>query len=290
MEVPAKVINSNVLANRNVNVPKSSVVTKSPLTFSNKLERPQKSQINNFFPVSSKGKSDFISPAGNCAPASCTPSAVSAIKVTTVATKSDNQFTSGTRGNSSLNASLGFPMDDWDDFDDFETPVKAKNDSFSLEISGKSTNPVSSPTEEKTQFTGKLNHDASLMTPELSNSFANKNGLSRSEQSRMETDEVEHSVDEAAVSPGPSVNQDPVEGELEDSPVKMTRRRPPAHSKSVMSDSEEDNDVVLEPFKGMAGNKLFVAAFVFYLYIIGQMWVWKALNYTTKHLLSLPFR
>ncbi|XP_044048027.1 Bloom syndrome protein homolog isoform X2 [Siniperca chuatsi] len=212
-----------------------------------KLERPQKSQINNFFSVSSKGKSDLISPAGNCAPAGHTPSAGSAIKVTTAAPKSD-QFSSGTRDNpTSLDVSLGFPMDDWDDFDDFETPAKAKNDSFSSEVSGKSSNPLSSPREEKIQLTGKLNHDASLMTPELSNRFANKYGLSRSEQSRMETDELENSVYKAAVSPGPTLNQDPAQCELEDSPVKMTRRRPPAH----LSDSEEDNDVVLEPFKGM---------------------------------------
>ncbi|XP_051237812.1 recQ-like DNA helicase BLM isoform X1 [Dicentrarchus labrax] len=255
VEVRTKVISSNVLASRNVNVPQNSLVTKSPLTFSNKLERPQKSKINNFFPVSSQGKLDPISPAGNSAPASQTPSAVSAIKVTTAPTKSDDQFTRGNGGNSAhLDASLGFPMDDWDDFDDFETPVKAKNDSFSSEISGKSTNPVSSPCKEKAQFTGKLNHDASLMTPELSNSFANKNGLSRSEQS-IETDErMMLSVDEA-VSPGPSLNQDPAECELEDSPIKNTRRRPHAQLKSVMSDREEENDVDFEPFKGTADNK-----------------------------------
>ncbi|XP_070763765.1 recQ-like DNA helicase BLM [Enoplosus armatus] len=257
VQVPTKVISSNVLANRNVNVPKNSLVTKSPLTFSNKLERPQKSQINNFFPVSSKGKSDSISPADNCAPASQTNSSVFS-KVIKAPTKSDNRYTCGTRGNStSLDASLGFPMDDWDDFDDFETPAKAKNDSFSSEVSGKYSNPVSSPSEEKMQFTGKLNHDASLMTPEFSNSFANKNGLSRSEQSCMETDGLEHGVDKAALSPGPTM-KDPAEGELEDSPVKMTRRRPPAHLKSVMSESEEDNDVVPEPSKGMADDKKWI--------------------------------
>ncbi|XP_037622400.1 Bloom syndrome protein homolog isoform X1 [Sebastes umbrosus] len=240
VEVPTKVISSNVLANRNVNVPKSSLVTKSPMIFSNKLERPQKAQINNFFNVSSKGKSDSISPAGNCAPA---------VKVTTASAKSDNQFTSGNGGNTtSLDASLGFPMDDWDDFDDFETPVKAKNDSFSSEKTVKGTNPVSSFSEEKTKF--------SLMTPELSNSFTNKNSLSRCEQSRMETDELENSVFKAAVSPGPTLNQDPAEIEVEDSPVKRTRRRcPPPHVTSVLSDSEDDNDKVLEPFKGQTDNK-----------------------------------
>lgn len=256
VEVPAKVISSNVLANRNVNVPKNSLMTKSPLTFSNKLERPQKSKINNFFPVSSKGKLDAISPAGNCAPAGQTSSAVSASKVTTAPSKCDNQFSSGNGGTStSLDASLGFPMDDWDDFDDFETPVKAKNDSISSEISGKSTNPVSSLSEEKTQFTGKLNHDASLLTPELNNSFATRNGLCRNEQSQMETDELEHSVNKAAVSPGPILNKDPAEFELKDSPVRMTIRRPPVHLKSVLSDSEEDNNDVFEPFKGGTDEK-----------------------------------
>ncbi|XP_076588670.1 recQ-like DNA helicase BLM isoform X2 [Chaetodon auriga] len=251
VEIPTKVISSCVLANRNVNVPKNSLVTKSPLTFSNKLDRPQKSKINTFFSVSSKDKSDYVSPAGNCAPASQTPSTVSAIKVTAAPTTSDNQFTSGTRGNStSLDASLGLSIDDWDDFDDFETPAKIKNDSFTSEISGKITNPVSSHREEKTQFAGKLNHDASLATPESSSSFANNNGHSKSEQPCMETKELEPSVDEAAVSPGPNLNQDPAEYEREDSPVKKNRRRPPAHLKSVMSDSEEDNNAELEPFKG----------------------------------------
>ncbi|XP_078113071.1 recQ-like DNA helicase BLM isoform X2 [Sander vitreus] len=224
---------------------KSSGTTKVEVP--TKLERPQKSKINNFFPVSSKGKSDSISPAGNCAPAGQTPSAVSAIKMT-APTKSDNQFTKDNGGNSvSLDAYLGFPVDDWDDLDDFETPVKATNDSFSSEISGKSIKPVSSFSEEKTQFY--------LVTPELSNSFANKNDPSGSETFCMETDELEYSVDKAAVSPGPSLNQEPAEFEV--SPLKRTRRRPPppAYLKSVMSDSEEDNSDLFEPFKGRTDDK-----------------------------------
>lgn len=235
---------------------KSSLGT-TKVEVSNKLERTQKSKISTFFPVSSQGKLDSISPAGNCAPAGQTPSTMSAPKVTTAPTKSDNQFTSGTRGSStSLDASLGIPMDDWDDFDDFAPPAKSKNDSFSSEVSGKSTNPVSSPSDEKTPFTGKLNHDASNMTPELSsNSVTNKKGLSRSEQSRMEMDGLDYSVTEAAVSPGLSLNQDPAECEIEDSPVKMSRRHPPAHLKSVISDSEEDSDFELERFKSSTDEK-----------------------------------
>lgn len=254
VEVSTKVISSNVLANRNVNVPKNSLVTKSPLTFSNKPERSQKSKISTFFSVSSQSKLDSISPAGNCAPSVQTPSSVSAPKVTTAPTKSDNQLTSGTRGScTSLDASLGISVDDWDDFDDFEPPTKFKNDSFSSEISGKSTNPVSPPSDEKTQFTGKLNHEASIMTPEInSKSFANKNGLVRSEQSCMESDGLDQCVTKGEISLGLSLNQDQEESEIEDSPVKMSRRHPPAHLKSVISDSEEDNDDELKPFKGSA--------------------------------------
>ncbi|XP_068578499.1 recQ-like DNA helicase BLM isoform X2 [Cebidichthys violaceus] len=210
-----------------------------------KLERPQKSQISNFFPVSSKGKSDSISPAGNCAPAGQTPSAVSATKVTTAPTKLDNQFAGGHGGGStSLDASLGFPMDDWDDSDDFETPVKKY--SFSSELSAKKTNPVSSFSKEKTHLS---------VMPQSSNSFANRNDVSTSEQSCMETDELEHRVCKAAASPGPTLNKELVEFEREVSPLKMTRRRP---LKSVVSDSEEDNDDVLEPFKGMTDDKKWI--------------------------------
>ncbi|XP_042352588.1 Bloom syndrome protein homolog isoform X2 [Plectropomus leopardus] len=221
-----------------------------------KLERPQKSQFNSFFPVSSKGTSDSISPAGNCAPAGQTPSAVSVTKVKTASTKSDNQFTSSNGDNStSLDTSLGFTLDDWDDFDDFETPVKAKNDSFSSEISGKSANPGSSFSEEKTQFAGKLNHDVSLITPELSTGFAKKKGLSTSEQSCMKTDKREHTVNKTAASVGPSLNQDPAEFEHQDSPVRRPRRNLPAPVTSVFSDSEEDNSDVIEPLKERTDNK-----------------------------------
>ncbi|TKS73442.1 Bloom syndrome protein -like protein [Collichthys lucidus] len=204
-----------------------------------KLERPQKSKISTFFPVSSKASS--VRSAGNHAPAGQSTSAVSAVKVTTTPV---HQFTSGTRSSSaSLDASLGFPLDDWDDFDDFETPVKAKNDSLSSEKSRKSTNPVSSPSEETTQ--GELMHNASRMTPDLNISVASKNGLSGSEPSCIA----------AAASAGPSLNQDSADCGFEDSPVKMTKRHAAARLKSVISDSEEDNDVEFEPFKGMSDDK-----------------------------------
>ncbi|XP_053282745.1 recQ-like DNA helicase BLM isoform X1 [Pleuronectes platessa] len=248
-EVSTKVISANALANRNVNVPKNSVVTKSLLAFSNKLEGPQKAKINNFFPVSSKGKSESISPAGNCAPGAQTPPAVSGIKLTTAPSIHNSHFPSENGTSTSLDASLGFQLDDWDDIDDFETPAKGKNDSFNSETSGSSTKPVSLPNGGKNEFARKLNLNDSVMTPDLGNSFSKKNGLSRSEQSCLETKELEHSVNKTADSPGFSFYQDPEELFPDDSAIKMPRRHRRAHLKPLMSDNEDDNNVVSEPLK-----------------------------------------
>ncbi|XP_047451887.1 Bloom syndrome protein homolog isoform X2 [Mugil cephalus] len=196
-----------------------------------KPERPQKSQINSFFPVSSKCKSDSISPTVSPSPASQTPSAVSGIKVTPAPTKYESPVCSGNGIDSTcLNASIGFPIDDWDDLDDFEMPAKAKNDSFSSEISGKNSKPLSCPDEEKAGSSGKLDHDNSSVTSELSNTIDG--------QSSMEKHELE--LNKAAVLPV----------EFEDSPVKMTRRRPFVSLKSAVSESEDEDTDASEVVNG----------------------------------------
>lgn len=208
-----KVIGSNVLANKNVNVPMSTLVTKSPVTFSNKPER-QKSQISNFFSVSSVSKSD-LSPIGNCAPTVQSPAAV---------TMSSNcQTISGSGGTSTyVDESLGFLLDEWDDFDDFETPSKSKNDSFEKEISGKSDKSVLSTSERKAEGDARI----------------------------VGTETPEH---RAEGSPEPGSIEEP--SEQDDSPVKTRRRRLPAYvPKSVLSDSEEDNDDVPGPLEETTGN------------------------------------
>lgn len=240
VEIPSKVISSNVLANRNVNVFKSSLVTESPLIFPNKTEKPQKSKINNFYPINSKGKSDSISSPGDCVPAVQPSSAVIVpSKVSGAPSNPHNQFTSCTGSNSkSLDESLGFPMDDWDDFDDFEPSSKPKNDSLSSEISEKCNKSVLSPSEEKTQSTEK--------------------------QFCTETDELERSNNKAEVSPRPSPSHDPVECELEDFPVKKTRRHLPVYKCSVISDSEEDSNALFETFEERQGkNVLFL--FIYFI-------------------------
>ncbi|XP_061577853.1 recQ-like DNA helicase BLM isoform X2 [Cololabis saira] len=240
VEYPTKVISSNALANRNVNVPKNSLVTESPLTFSNKLERPQKTQISDFF-QSSKCKSN--SPA-------CSASEVSGVKATQVPAKSDKGLCSSKETNSaSLNAS-GFPMDDWDDFDDFETPTKGKSDSPCSDTSGKITkkSSLSSPEEKSPEeifpeFLGKESRDSCLEEPESNY------------KSCLETDEPKHSVNNTAVSAGCSLSDEPAACEPEDSPVRSRKRRPPPHITSVLSDSEDDISVKAESCKVTTDNK-----------------------------------
>lgn len=247
MEYLRKVIDSSVLANRNVNITENSLVTKPSLTFSNKLERPQKSQISSFFPVSSNCKSESFSPAGNSSSWCQTPSEKSDGKASPAPNKPDSPACSSRIDSSSLNAS-GFPIDDWDDLDDFETSVRIKNDSFSSDKSVKITK-VSSSDEELPNITGKQDPDTCLEISELSNW--------NNAQMCVETDKVEKNVDKKTVSPGPDVFEDSAKIEVEDSPVKRSRRRcPPLLVTSVLSDSDDDTVDLSKPLEDKKSKRL----------------------------------
>lgn len=269
VEVPAKVITPDVLADRNVNVPKNNVVTKSPLTFSNKLDRPQTNKINTFFSVSSKGRSDGVSQKEKCAPARQNPFAVSATKSSAAPSKCASKQSAGSSESapSNLDTSLGFPADDWDDLDDFETPVKSRNNSFNSKKSDKSANSVAASSEEQTGFVDKLNSAPSLTTPEPNRSDSNQDVV----QTSVDTEKPEPVDNIAAVSPGPNEpDENPVENQCDDSPVRRSRRRPPSHLsklshfKSVLSDSEEDNDVEPECLKETIGSNRTIDIFPTY--------------------------
>ncbi|KAM3870622.1 recQ-like DNA helicase BLM [Diretmus argenteus] len=241
VKIPTKVISSNGLANRSVNIIQSKLVTKSHLTFSNKPES-LRAKLNN-----------SIGSAPDSPAAGRPPSAGSALKLPPASSKSDHQLTSGDGGNATAHldtSSLEFPMDEWDDLDDFETPVKGK----SPEVSGKKAMSFSS--EDKIETTKRLNQDASpkVLSSELSNTAASKKGISaESEQSSIKIHELEHN--EGTASPRHSPIQEPAEWELEDSPIRMTRRRPPAHLKAVVSDSEEESVGVPRSFEERTGKK-----------------------------------
>uniref|UniRef100_A0A3Q2D8A2 BLM RecQ like helicase n=1 Tax=Cyprinodon variegatus TaxID=28743 RepID=A0A3Q2D8A2_CYPVA len=233
VEFPTKVNSLNALANRNVNVPKNNLVTKSSLKFSNKLEGNQKNKIDSFFSSSSKCKSDVISPAGCSITKSETPLADASIKMPVAPVKPDNSLCDG-KGISSTRLDVSsLKIDDWDDFDDFETPAKAKSDSFCSEKSAVETKITLSSDEEFPEFTGKQSHDAGSLKPELSK----KNN----DQSSKETEEQESRVNKSTISVEPSLGHELSDYEVEESPVKRTRRRclPPLVT-SVLSDSDEE--------------------------------------------------
>lgn len=208
--------------------------------FSNKIEGPEKSKINNYFSMSSKDKSNSISPAATTAPCA---SPVPDIKVTT-APPTDSQVNGGKNTSVDLDSSVGFPIDNWDDFDDFEIPAKTKNDSFGSEKSGNSTMQVSKAVDEKTEVTAR----GRLVT-------SSKNTTSKSDSEDL--CQLEVNEDKNAASPGPSFDLDPEEL-LGDSPVLPTRRRRSvAKVKSVVNESEDEGfNLVSEPSKEPRGKIL----------------------------------
>ncbi|XP_028306953.1 Bloom syndrome protein homolog isoform X3 [Gouania willdenowi] len=231
VEVPAKVIGSNVLANRNVNILQNTLGTKSPLIFSKNLERPQKNKINNLFPVNSKSKPDSFSPAGDSLSALQILSTAMSPKVPPPSTNSNSTFSSGTAvASTSLDTSHGFPMDDWADFDDFETPPKAKKDSLSSDMTEKISKPLTSQSGKPSE---KMSDDTSPLISEWS-----KRPLPGLTAEELQQDPVQHSVSPQWL------KEEPAEMEVDDTPVKKVKRRPPPHVTSVLSDSEDEKDVM----------------------------------------------
>lgn len=242
VDIPTKV--TNVFKSRDVNVCKNNLVTKSPLTFSNKLERSQTSKISTFFTLNSKTMTDSSSQIDNCSPSGQSSSAAP-IKAIAARAISDVPFANGKRASfTSLDASLGFPEDNWDDFDDFEIPVKGKNVPFNSEKCEMSTDPVS---EEKSPRTGKDVSEGSVLAPEKEQSCSGMGVLGHSVQYV------------AAVSPGP--DQDQEDCLFGDSPVRPSRRRN-VRTKSPLSDSDEDKgDEPCNEVKGKLSMTLFMISY-----------------------------
>ncbi|XP_077452980.1 recQ-like DNA helicase BLM isoform X2 [Stigmatopora argus] len=161
-----------------------------------KFETSQKSQINNYFATSSECKSDnkpddrlaFQNPSFLPAPGNACPSTP----------KTDTPVNPDT--------SLEFQIEDWDDLDDFETPI-TKNNSFNRDLS--KTESGSFVAEGKTEST----EDQCGLKP-----------------------------DEARAMPGPIVVEEAAETDLDDSPIHVRRKRPLGYFKSVVSESDEDDN------------------------------------------------
>ncbi|XP_029523850.2 recQ-like DNA helicase BLM isoform X1 [Oncorhynchus nerka] len=247
VEVHTKVNSSNGLTNRSVNVPHDNAVIKPPLTFSTKPERPL-AKIN-FSSVNPKSKYEAISPVLTPFSGRKPIPAVSAAKISPALTKSDSLIT-GSNGSkpTGLDSSFGIPLDGWDDFDDFETPVKGKSTLPSPGISGRcaKVTPVSSVEQLDTNP-----HRSDKYVPlralntKTNSRHRNKCSLDGTEQCTLTMEDSQDASESASTAPRDNPIQDPAEWdhwEVEDSPIKMVRRRPSAYqAKSVLSDSEDEN-------------------------------------------------
>ena len=210
VDVPFKLLKSNVLTKRSVNI--------SPPTIPNKPERCHPN-VNSFFSVNTKTKVDSPS--------------ITARKLPSTHVIPDTPQDKPSSGNQvDLAASFQFPEDDWDDFNDFETPVKGKS---SPETSGRTDKKLSNKDEElKT-----IHNDAECSIITATNKNACTTEPYRAKRS------PEHNELREANSPdlwGP-----------EDS-VKMPRRRPKTQRIPVLSDNEEESAAVVKPFQEVEGN------------------------------------
>uniref|UniRef100_A0A8C4ZLS0 DNA 3'-5' helicase n=1 Tax=Gadus morhua TaxID=8049 RepID=A0A8C4ZLS0_GADMO len=182
VDVPFKLLQSNVLTKRSVNITSPTIPNKPEISNPN---------INSFFAVNTKTKVDSPNITARKLPSTVTQ---------VIPDTPQDKPSSGNRSNQvDLAASFVFPEDDWDDFNDFETPVKVKS---SLETSGR--------TEKK---------------------CSNKND----ELKKTSHNDAECSIITAAI--GDRTKTSPKHNELretnspdlwgpEDSPVKMPQRRP----------------------------------------------------------------
>ncbi len=216
VEVPQKVTGANVFANRSVNIPRSCEVTKTPVTFSQKPERAAPKV--NFFAAPSRPKTNTVNPLVNPFAVNKTPPVQSTIKdLSKSAALPKDQTVSETKCDISQ---LSF--NEWDDLDDFETPVKArvaspltKTSTKKLSVSDQSTSPNSSCTiSDETTLNGGSQVTETITAPKDVLSAANR------------------------------VSIKPAEREPEDSPIKKSKRHKKSFQQKALLSDTEDEEII----------------------------------------------
>uniref|UniRef100_A0A8C1G8R7 RecQ-like DNA helicase BLM n=1 Tax=Cyprinus carpio TaxID=7962 RepID=A0A8C1G8R7_CYPCA len=216
VEVPQKVTGAHVLANRSVNIPSSCEVTKTPVTFSQKPERAAPKV--NFFAAPSRPKTNTVNPLVNPFAVNKTPPVQSTIEDLP---KSAALPKDQTVGEPKCDISQ-LSFNEWDDLDDFETPVKARvvspvteTSTKKLSLSGQNTSPNSSCAKrDETTLKGGLQVTESIITPKEVLTDANR------------------------------VSTEPAEREPEDSPVKKSKRHKKSVQQKVLLSDTEDEEII----------------------------------------------
>uniref|UniRef100_A0A9J7YRG2 RecQ-like DNA helicase BLM n=1 Tax=Cyprinus carpio carpio TaxID=630221 RepID=A0A9J7YRG2_CYPCA len=216
VEVPQKVTGAHVLANRSVNIPSSCEVTKTPVTFSQKPEGAAPKV--NFFAAPSRPKTNTVNPLVNPFAVNKTPPVQSTIEDLP---KSAALPKDQTVGEPKCDTSQ-LSFNEWDDLDDFETPVKARvvspvteTSTKKLRLSGQNTSPNSSCAKrDETTLKGGLQVTESIITPKEVLTDANR------------------------------VSTEPAEREPEDSPVKKSKRHKKSVQQKVLLSDTEDEEII----------------------------------------------
>ncbi len=209
VEVPQKVTGAKVLANRSVNIPRSCEVTKTPVTFSQKPGRAAPKV--NFFAAPSRPKTNTVNPLVNPFAVNKTPPVQSTIKnLPTLPT--DQTVGEPKRDISQLS------FNEWDDLDDFQTPVKTN---------------VASPVTGT--FTKKLSVSDQSTSP---NSSRTINGETTLNGDSQVTETITAPKD--VLSADNRVSIEPAEREPEDSPIKKSKRHKKLKQKALLSDTEDE--------------------------------------------------
>uniref|UniRef100_A0A671JZZ6 RecQ-like DNA helicase BLM n=1 Tax=Sinocyclocheilus anshuiensis TaxID=1608454 RepID=A0A671JZZ6_9TELE len=221
VEVPQKVTGANVLANRSINIPCSCEVTKTPVTFSQKPERAAPKV--NFFAAPSRPKTNTVNPLANPFAVNKTPPVQSTTKdlLKSAALLKDQTVGEPKHDISQLS------FNEWDDLDDFETPVKTRvvspvtgTSTKKLSVSDQNTTPNSSCAKsDETTLNGGLQVTEAITAPKDVLSAANR------------------------------VSTEPAEREPEDSPIKKTKRHKKSLTKIIHNIDETETDNFYEDYQ-----------------------------------------
>lgn len=198
-EVPQKVTGASVLTNRSVNVPHDFEVTKTPVTFPKKPEKAAPKV--NFFAAPSRLKTSTVNPLAN-------PFAVSKPPLVQCTIKALPK--SATKDQTELKFDSSISINEWDDLDDFETPVKER---------------VVSPC-------------ASAKKPSLLEQNVSPKSCTGKDGTSLNGRSLAGSTDFLSDANGISTRAP--EMELEDSPIKKTKKRRTVQQKSMLSDTEDE--------------------------------------------------
>lgn len=226
VDVPQKVTGANVLANRSVNVLRSCEVTKTPVTFSQKPERVAPKV--NFFAAPSRLKAIAVNPLANPFAVNKTPIVQSTIKASA---KSESLAKDSTDYQSVVEPKHDFSQlsfNEWDDLDDFETPVKG----IVSPVVGTATKKPSVSDQNTSPNSCCAKSDETTL-----------NGGSQATETIIAPKDVLSAVNEVHTEP-------------EDSPINKIKRRKSVQHKALLSDSEDEEIIdCISPVKNQEDFK-----------------------------------